>query len=486
VLKDLKRTAKHTIIYSIGGLSNKLIGFILLPLYTTYLSTSEYGILAILEVTSQFMVAFFGFKLSIGMMRWCSDLATEKSQRPIVFTTLLSVISILILFNIMFLPFAGQFALLFFDDLIYTDYFVILFLSISFEILNQIPLSLLRLREKSVFYIILASFKLITILILNIYFIVYLNLGVKGIILSQLIGQVVLQVIALPLTLKNIKWEFKWHIFREMFNYSFPLIFTSISGIFLTIGDRYIIKYFLPYSQVGIYSLGYKLASVINVFLIHSFQMGFLPIAFKMCDKEEAKNYFAKLLTYFVFILTAAALVLSFFAKEIIQIMSTNREYWTAYTVVPLISLAFVFRGMHQILSIGLHCVKKTIYNAYIVVGAAVLHFVLNIILIPIYDIYGAAAATIISASLMSYLYYYYSQKFYYVNYEITRMIKIITAGLFLYCITLFTIQLNVYINMIIKVALLFLYPFILYFINFYQQSELNQIKKSIKKIIRI
>ncbi len=75
MLDKLRTTVKQTAIYSIGNMSTKLIGLILLPLYTDYLTTADYGILSIFEITSQFLTAILGFRMSGAMMRW---LAVEK------------------------------------------------------------------------------------------------------------------------------------------------------------------------------------------------------------------------------------------------------------------------------------------------------------------------------------------------------------------------------------------------------------------------
>ncbi|MCK5077871.1 MAG: oligosaccharide flippase family protein, partial [Calditrichia bacterium] len=249
MLNKLKKTAKHTIIYSIGNLSTKLIGFILLLLYTQHLSISDYGVLGILEVTNQFLIAVFGFRMSTAMLRWCASAKNEDEEKSIIFTTLLSISIIVLIFNLLFMPFRNEFSSIFFNTTQYSDYFLILFLSVSFGILNKIPFELIRFREKPVFFVTIASIKLATILTLTIYFIVVLKMGVKGIILSQLIGHIVLIALAIPFLLKNINWKFKISFFSEMFQYGFPLIFSTISAMLLTVGDRYIIKLFHAYSH---------------------------------------------------------------------------------------------------------------------------------------------------------------------------------------------------------------------------------------------
>ena len=363
MLDKLKHTAKHTIIYSLGNLSSKLIGFVLLPLYTTHLTTTEYGMWGTLEAVMLFVATVFGFRLSTAMMRWYASEKDSDAKKSIIYTALISTVLIVFFVNIALLPFKNQFSLLFFKNYEYSSFFPLLFLSASFEILNHIAFDLIRIKEKSVFFVVITTLKLLTILFLNIYFIVYLKMGIKAIILSQLIGSGLLTILSLPFVLKHVNWKFNFQILSEMFKYGFPLIFTSISAMILNLSDRFIIPYFHNYSDNGIYTLGYKIASVINVIILQSFQLGFLPIAFNMFDKPDAKRYFSKVLTYYSFILVLSVLALSLFSKELIEIFAKNEDYWLAYSIIPIICFTFVLKGIQYVFSLGLHYTKKTKYK---------------------------------------------------------------------------------------------------------------------------
>jgi O-antigen/teichoic acid export membrane protein len=483
MLAKIKHTLKHTAIYSLGNLGAKLIGLLLLPIYTEYLSPSQYGVLSILEITSQFAVAVLSLKLASGMLRWCSQENDEKKRKSIVFTTYITVIFTLLFFNLGVAPFSGSFSKLLFDTNDLSFYFDILWLWASFEILNQTTINLIRFKEKSSLFVLLFLSKLTIILGLNIYFLVFLELGVKGIIISQLIGNLVMFIATIPIILKNINFKFSYQILIEMSRFSVPLIFSTISMMVLTLSDRYMIRYFLNFSEVGIYSLGYKLASVINLFLIQSFQMGFLPIAYKTFDKPGAPRFFSKVTTYYIYVMVFMALVIVFFSKEVIILFAfSNPNYWVAYTVVPLLTFSFILRGINYVVSLGLHYVKKTKYNGRIVLIAAVVNILLNLVLIPEFGIYGAAYSTIISTFLMMVLFYIFSQKHYPIQYEIGRIIKIMLAGSILFALT-FTFQnTSIWLSASIKLLLLFVFPFLLLVFRFYEPIELDRIKGAWKK----
>ena len=477
MLKNFKNTFKHTLIYSIGNLSAKLVGFILLPLYTSHLSTADYGMFALLEITSQIMVAVLGFKLSTAMMRWCSSEEDEKKKRSIVFTNYIFTLAFMLTINLLVLPFHSKFSNLYFNTEDYAFFFKIIFISAAFEILNYFPLELIRLKEKSLLFITISVLKLTSTLTLNIYFIAHLNFGIKGILYSMLIGNGIVFLLLLPFLIKNMHPIFQFRKFKQMFSYGMPLVFSTIAIMLLNMGDRFIIKYLLDFSFVGIYSLGYKIASVINMLVIQSFQMGFLPIAYKMFDKPDANRFFSKTLTYYVLVVSIFCLVLSMFSKEVIELFSKNEAFNMAYKVVPFFCLAFILRAIQYVFSLGLHFSKKTKYNPFIVLIIAVLNIGLNFLLIPVFDFYGALIATIICWILMVIGFYIVSQKYYKVNYEINKvfLIIVIIAGLFY--LSHLVENSNLLLSIPLRLLIIVCFPFILKIFSFYEAIEIERIK---------
>lgn len=199
-----------------------------------------------------------------------------------------------------------------------------------------------------------------------------------------------------------------------------------------------------------------------------------------MFDKEGAKDFFAKVLTYFVFVLFMAALIISFFSKEVIILFASNTDYYIAYTVVPLLSLGFILRGTNYVFSLSLHYVKRTKFNAYIISSAALVNIILNFALIPYFGIYGAAITTIISNYVMVQLFYYYAQKFYPVKYELKRVFMLFFIGLIWLLVGyLIDTRLNYFwLAILFKLVLLIAFPFILKLTGFYQKTETDTIAK--------
>ena len=482
-MNELKNTAKHTIIYSFGNLSVKIIGLILLPLYTSKLSVSDYGKLGLLEVTAQFMIVVFGLNIYTAMIRWCSDSVYKEKKKSIVFTSFVSLITVLIALNICLIPLREKLSELYFQSNAYSIIFLLVFCTVSLEILNNLILNLLRMEEESLKYIIFIIIKLVVVLAFNIYFVAFLQIGVKGIFLSQCIGNGMIFIVNLQYIFKKMEIRFQPKILKEMIFYSIPLIFSSVSIMLLSMGDRFYIKYFLDDEQVGIYSLAYKIAGVLNMILVQSFSLSFLPIAYKMLGNDNAKEFYKNVYHYYSITLLIFAFLISLFSKEVLEIFTANHDYVSAHKIVPILCLTFVFKGLQNVFALGFHYIKQTKFNAYIVFIGLILNFGLNILLIPKIGIWGASIATVISSFVNMSLFYFLVQKKYYVGYEVKIFWQSFLIFTTLYFISL-SFQYHIFLNAAIKILLFLSSLSLLILFKIIKINQLDIIKYT--KYIRI
>jgi O-antigen/teichoic acid export membrane protein len=478
MLQKLRQTAKHTIIYSIGNISIKLAGLILMPLYNKYIPIAEYGMLGIVETTTVVLISILGLNMYVAVMRWFPAAKTFAEQKTIVSSAFFPTFIILIISGLVLFQFNSQFSELFFDSTDKKVYFNYMIGSVMLAIINTFATSLIRMKEKSGYFTIVSVTSLIITISLNIYLTAVLRWGVEGILLSQLIGYVVQFLLFSPMLIKHLTIKIDSKILKEMLIYSFPLVIAGLSAQFLNVGDRYLIPEFLGYAYLGIYSVGYKISGVISAFIISSFQLGFLPVAFKMFDKPEAKNFFIKVLTYFTLILLISALGISLFSNELLLLLAPyNEEYRLGASYIPFIAFSLVFKGMEYVILLGLHYTKKTKYSPLILLMGAILNISLNLLLITHLKLYGVAISTVISGGCVTYFYYRFSNKHYPVKYEWGRILKIFLIAISLYLITYTFMDINIFIRLALKTALFISFPLLLFVTKFFQIKEINAIK---------
>jgi O-antigen/teichoic acid export membrane protein len=188
MLKIIKSTLKNTVIYSIGTFSSKLVGLILIPLYTAKFSTAQYGMLGITEISSQVLVALMGFGLFNAYFRWYWDPKYIEKQRSLLFTIIVFISFMFVLFFLLVFSIRGELSYLLFESREHTYLISLLFYFSAFEAFGVIISTLLRLKEKAGQYTFIQLSKLFISLFFTVYFIKYQGKGIEAVYESLLIA----------------------------------------------------------------------------------------------------------------------------------------------------------------------------------------------------------------------------------------------------------------------------------------------------------
>jgi O-antigen/teichoic acid export membrane protein len=479
MLKHVKQTVKHSAIYGFGNVAAKLVGVVLLPLYTKHITVSEYGILGILEVTIMIMSATLIAGQAHAYLRFHDSEEYKERRKQTLFTIFSLILAIGVFVNLIGQPLAPKIASYFSEPEKFAIYFKLCFYIVLLRIINNLFLGVLRAEEKSVLYAVANILKIVVVLSFNVYFVAFAQIGVKGILYSFLIGDALLFALLIPQMIVRMKPNFDGEIVKASIWFGFPLVFTGLAGMLLNLGDRYLIKLLVNYHEVGLYDLGYRIAGLINVFLIQSFGLGFLPRAYKMYGQKGDKRYYSKMQTYLLFALLWAGLALSFFSRELVQTFALNSDFWPAYKVVPIITFAYVLAGARGVVNLGMFLKNRTKYLAYSTVIGLVLNVGLNLLLIPRFGMMGAAYATLVSFAAIYLVSYHFSKLAYAIPYENAKLAKLLILALALYVLSTATNELGFWLRSTTKIGLLVSFPFILYLMNFYERIELERIKEA-------
>ena len=264
-----------------------------------------------------------------------------------------------------------------------------------------------------------------------------------------------------------------------MLTYSFPLIFAEISGTIFTITSRYCLKFLTTLYYVGIFSLGFKISNTLKVLIVSSVMLAISPMIFKKMNDPDCKRFYSKIMTYFSFGLMLFVLVISIFGKELIHLLTNNRDYWEAHTVIPMLSFAIFFGMLKDVSLTGLHISKRTSIISAIISGMAIINLIFNIILIPVWQSVGAAMATLTAEVLFFIIIYKAAQHYYFIPFEISKVLKIILVGIIIFVLSFYLNPPDLIIRLLVKMALIITFPFILYFWNFYEEIELIRLRQS-------
>ena len=477
MFKTITSAIKGSLVYGLGNLSVKLVGLVLFPLYTDTFSIEEFGIIGILDISIQVLVAVFGLSLTSALFRFYFDKKYADRQGELVFSTLLILVVFTLSAAFILSNFSDGISVLLFKSLDYNKIIKIILISSSLQVINTIPNTVLRLKEKAKLYAITNLVKVIVTLVTTVLFIVKMKLGIIGVYYGQICGNAIYLVILSGFMIKNSSFRFNRGALAEMLGFSTPLIFSSLSAVILTVLDRYSLNYMVGLDDVGVYTTGYKIANVL-LFVVMASQLALPTILFKNMEAKDNKRLYSKVMTYNTFTLMIMAIGISVFSLEIVKVLAKDPSYWAGYMVIPFITISILFNSMRYLLTLNLSIVKKTVSVALIVTIMSGLNLGLNILMIPRYQANGAALSTMITQLIFLITTYFIAQKHYRVPYEIRKIILIMGVGILLIIVGFATNGLALYLRIIIKTALCLLFPVALYFMNFYEKVELERINE--------
>ena len=423
---QIKRLFKHSFIYLIGSALQSLIGFVLIPVYTRYLSPAEYGQLEILNTVLLILNIILSLGFASALMKVHErDSEGEIERRRLIGTMYIFVLPIASAVTMLLALGAKYFTGALLEDadqvnllyLILGTNLVVIFLNLSFAVL--------RSKERSKTFTLLSLVKFLFILGLNTYFVIVLQLGIMGILLGNLIAQTVLALVFIPVIWRSFKFSFSSLYLRKLSLFGFAVIPASLAMWIMDLSDRYFLKHFADFTEVGLYSLGYKIGFLIYILLVYPFQLAWPKVSFAVASRPDCKEIYAKTLTYFAFIGSLAALGLSLFGAQIIKLLA-DPQFHTAYKIIPLVAFSYVLYGLHFALVPGLHLKEKSKYYPLMIGIPAGLNLLLNYFLVPLYGMIGAAITTLICFILVVVLTYLITKRFYRVKYEWQRLLKLL------------------------------------------------------------
>jgi O-antigen/teichoic acid export membrane protein len=488
MLKSIKISLKDTIVYGLGNMAIKFVGLLLIPVYLDqkFFTVDDFGRIGLLEISALVLTAFLASGLPQSLTRWFWDKEHKGNQKGIFFMSLSTQIVVSLAFCLLLIPLSGMLSAVIFSKPDWGRVISLVIISSAIQAVNNIINTLMRLQSKSVLYTVTNLFKLVLVLSLTLYFIISKKMGLEGIYLAQVIGNSISVLILIGYIIKNTRVFFDKGIFRAMNQYGFPLLIANISAVLLNVIDRFSLNSLALLKFVALYTLAFKITSVLKLAIVDSIKLALGPMMIKRIGTANNKRFYSKVLLYSSFALMFAIVAVSMFSYELIKVMAGSKEFWGAVIIIPILSISIFFINMKEVTVYGLHIAKKTRVIGAIVVFSTIISLVLNILLIPVWSITGSAIATLLSQLIYWYACYYYSQKAFYVPYEMRKIGMILLVGSVISFSGLLINDMHLLPRLLIKSGCVLSFPFILYLLNFYEPVELQSIRGFINKWSKI
>ena len=339
-----------------------------------------------------------------------------------------------------------------------------------------------KAKQQSVKYTLFSIARLILALSLNIYFIAFLRLGIWGVLYSGLISSGLMALLLVLMAFLDVRISFSLKKLKSMLRYGIPLIHSGLGMFVLTFADRFFLQKYATLSDVGIFSLGYKLGMVIGALVVSPFLLFWAAYMYEIAEKPNAKYLFARIHVYYTFVLVFSSLGLSVLGHDVLKIL-TPPAFWEASQILPVIVLSYIVLDVNYFFHVGMNLYKKTSYLAYAVGGSALLNLLLNYLLIPPFHAWGAAWATLLSFVVMAAANCVLSQRLYPIQYEHSRLVKMLFMASAIFAVSKFIHIDSVASSVAIDLLLLATFPFMLWMVSFYRDDEIEMVR-SFKNLI--
>jgi len=447
---------KNTSLYTLGTIIPQAAGFILLPIYTRYLSPADYGIVNSMAVIGALISIFFSLCLERSMFRLYYDFNSDKEKKEFMGTLIIAIFIIATTFLIL-LFLLNKYVGLLYKAIPFYPFYVYTILASFIGIFSIIPKQYLMLKGQAGFFVTLSIAQFILNAGLILWYITVKLDGSLGYLKGNLFSQIILLPVFIILSIKFTTLKFKYDFFKNALFYSLPLIPSIMTGWVLNLSDRVFIERYFNLTDVGLYSLGYKIAGLVGLFT-GSFAIAYTPIFFKLAnspDQDKAKETLYKYNHLYLLFVILSCFIISFFSKEVIGIFLDVR-YHSSWIFVPLISISLLFSQAAMITSNSFQQSKKLKVNMYFSMIIALLSITLNFILIPIWGPIGATFTSIISMYFGFLISYYYTKKHcYFISINWKQIITIIVLLTIIFILFHYIFNFNLIISIIIKLVFL-------------------------------
>lgn len=384
-----KKLLSNTLILSIGTFSSKLLVYFLMPLYTAILSKEEYGTADLITNAANLLIPFCCIGITHGVFRFAAD---EEENNKVVFS---SGVSVLLLSSAVFLLISPLISFVpYFENYAWLLAFYVL--SSNFHTLCK---EYIRAKGHTKLYAFQGILGTALTIGFNLLFLIPMNLGVTGYVLSVAVADAVGTVFLILWERLYKDFSFKWASkskIKEMLKYSLPMMPTTVIWWITNVSDRFLVTYICGSGENGLYSAAYKIPTIIALVAGVFNEAWQISAISESKDKDEVKSFFGEVFERYQAILFLGCSMLIPFVQLATSLLLDD-SYFRAWTFMPVLLIATVFSSLVTFIGTIYTVKKKTTMSLITAALGAILNIILNIVMIPSMGAQGAGIATAIS-----------------------------------------------------------------------------------------
>ncbi|MBP2647191.1 MAG: conserved rane protein of unknown function [Gemmatimonadetes bacterium] len=428
---SFKRLGRETMTYGLGVILGRAVSFLMLPVYTRFLTPADYGIMQLLDLTVDVAAIFFTAGASSGVQRFYFKTTDPAARARLLSTTFFLVLG---------LGCAGALTLATLSPLIWKYglreagkpwYLLIAAATFALGMTVTMPLNFAQTTQRARLYLGVSMTKLVLQLSMNIVFVVVLKAGVAGLLYSTLITNLLLGSVLTVWLLRQTGFQFDRQVVRDLRRFGVPYQLTWAGSFLLTFGDRFFLQAGPGIAAVGLYSMAYQFGFLLSQLGATPFLNAWNPHRHQLVPrpKEERDSHYDRGFFYFNLLLITVAFGIAVFIRPVLKVMTTPEFHPAAY-LVPIILLAYVAEAWAEVFRFAFDVTERTRYSTYATWIVVAVVLVLYTVLIPRYGAYGAAVATVLGFSLRATLVYLWAQRLWPIRYRWRRHLTLLGLGI--------------------------------------------------------
>ncbi len=467
---QMRRLARHSAIYGIGGLVSRILATILLPLYTHYLPPRAYGQVEIVTAATAVLAIALQMGIASAFFRFYFDAKETAEKLTVVrtsfwFTMAMSTVGLVL--GVLFAGPVSHWIGLGHQPWLVRAGAVGLWAQTNYQQLT----ALFRVEERSTAYAIASIANVLVTVAAMVVFVAVFHWGAVGLVVGNFTGTLVVYLGLLAYRTEQLGLEFDRTLLRKMQRFGMPLVPSALALWMINFIDREFVSWYKGNGEVGVYSAAVKIASVITFVLI-AFRTAWPAFAYSIEDDREARRTYSFVLTYLLALASWAALALGALAPWWTELL-TDPKYQRAEKGIALLAFAGAIYAGYTVLAIGSGRARRTQLNWVVSGTGAAVNVALNFWLVPRYGMVGAAISTLAAYVVLFAGMTLYAQRVYPVAYQWRRVATVVLAAAGLTVIPRAT-----GLSFAPSVALVAAYPVVLLLCGFYLPAERARIRR--------
>ena len=469
--REIRRLARHSAIYGIGGLVSRIVAVLLLPVYATYLRGDGFGKIETVVALTTVLVIVLRLGISSAFFRFYFDSKDPERRVVVVRTSFWFTLAMATAGLVAGWILAGEidgWLQLGDDPWLVRAAFVGLWAQMNYEQLT----SLFRVEERSVAFVVASLANVLITIGATILLVVVLEKGPTGAVVGNFVGTLAVYIALVAYRRYQLGLQFDRALLREMNRFGLPLVPSALALWAINFVDRIFIAHFKDQTEVGVYSVAVRISSAV-VFLMIAFRTAWPAFAYSIDDDRDAKRTYSFVLTYLVVVCSWVSLALGALAPWLVDVLAPKPEFARAADAVAPLAFAATAYAAYTVIAIGSGRARRTQLNWAVSGVAAAVNVALNVALIPKYGMIGAAVSTLVSYVVLFGGMYVYAQHVYRVAYQRRR---VVTAAAAAVALTIVARALDV--PLALAILLVAVYPLALAPLGFYLPAERARIRR--------